>query len=65
MVGGRYDKMRGVRDVPLTSSQLTTFGLWKHVDSRLHPIGRSHETSTIPPCAMLDLDDRCTKQTMS
>ena len=38
---GKYDPMSGVRCLPVTTSQLTTFGLWKHIDSTLHLPGRS------------------------
>ena len=55
MVGWRYDPMTGVLDVPLMTSQLTTFVLWKCVDLRLHPVRRTRETSTTHLCSLPSL----------
>ena len=49
--------MTGVLDVTLTTSQLTTFGPCKRVDSRLHPVSRSLETSATSPYVPPDLAD--------
>ena len=46
---GRYSRLDGGKNSPMrmvwylmdTISQLTTFSPWKHVDSTLHPYGRS------------------------
>ena len=52
MVSGRYDPMIGFRDVHVMTSQLTMFGLWKRVNSRLHTVGHSRKTSPMRPCAL-------------
>ena len=49
MVGGRYDPIIGVRDVPLKTSQLTTFGPWKRVNSMLQAFGIYQMTRPNPP----------------
>ena len=61
---GRYDPTIGFRDVHVTNSQLTTFGMCKCVDSRLHIVGRSHKTRSTPPCALLEIAGRDGEQTM-
>ena len=65
MVSGSYSSMTGVWEVPLTTSHLTTFGLWMRVDSRFYPVGWSHETRPTPPCAPPALAGRSFEQTMS
>ena len=64
MLSGRYTLMNGFLDVPLTTLQLTTFGPWKRVDSRLHPIERSRETRATPYCDPPPLAGRSVKQKM-
>ena len=46
MVGGRYAPIIRVRDVPMMALQLTTFGPWIHVYSRLFPYGDSGNIAT-------------------
>ena len=41
--------MRVVRCIPVTISQLTTFGPWKHVESMYHLSGLSFDTIPITP----------------
>ena len=47
----RYVPMNGVSLLPVTTSQLTAFGLWKRIDSILHPCVQSWTTSPTPLCA--------------
>ena len=65
MVGWRYYPMTRVLDVPLTTSQLTTFSLWKRVNSISHHVGRSKEISSTPPCALPVLAVRAVEQIVS
>ena len=64
MDDGRYDPMIRVQDVPVTTSHLTMFGLWKRVDSRLHTVGQSRETRPTTPCTLTALAVRANEQTM-
>ena len=48
--GGMYLPMSGFR-LSVTTSQITTSVLWKHVDYILQPWGCSRTTSPTPPCA--------------
>ena len=41
--------MRGICWSPVTNSNLTTFGPRKHIDSTIHPSGRSRDTIPPPP----------------
>ena len=43
--------MSGVRCAPENIFQLSTFGLWKHTDSKIHTYGRSFMTRAYPPCS--------------
>ena len=52
MEEGRYGPKRGSRLLPATTSQLTTFGPWNHVDSMLLPWGWSWTNRPNPPCAL-------------
>ena len=48
--GRRYFPMTDVQKSPVTSSQITIFGLWKRVDSMLQTWYQSQTTSPNPPC---------------
>ena len=48
--GGRYSLTSRCCLMPETTSHLTTFGLWKRVESTLHPWGHYLTTRPTPPC---------------
>ena len=52
----RYAQTSGIRVGPVTILQITTFGLWKRVDSTSYPSGRSLVSRPIPPWYPLALD---------
>ena len=62
--GGRYAPKIGVLDVSVTTLHITTFGPWKRINSRLHPVVRSHDISPTPPCATPALAGRAGEQKM-
>ena len=49
--GGRYALIRVISWSLATSSKLTTLVLWKRVNSKIYPFGRSRDTIPTPPCA--------------
>ena len=57
--------MSGVRFPLETTSKLTTFGLWKRIDSTPHPWGRSMKTRPTTLCALMVSVVIAGKHTMS
>ena len=49
----------------VTILQLTTFVLWKRVDSIPHPLGYSLVTIYMRPYSTMALDERASEQVMS
>ena len=49
--GGRYAPMIGVHFLLVMTSQITTFGPWKRIDSTLQTWVRYQTTRHTPPCA--------------
>ena len=50
MDGERYAPMAGIQCEPETISQLTTFGIWNHVESKSQTSGLSLMNNPMPPC---------------
>ena len=65
MEDGRYDPTIGVREMPVTTLQLTMFVLWKRVNSMIHPIGQYCDTKPPTICNPRALAGRTGKQTMA
>ena len=61
---GRYASESGVRVSPVTILQLTTFGLWEHMDSIPHRTGHSLVTIPTLPWNPLVLEGRAAKKVM-
>ena len=63
VVGGKYALTTGVLCVPLPTSQLTTFSPWMRLNSRIYPVGWSHEPRATTTCNPPELSGRSVKQT--